>query len=94
MAEFVRAEILGTKFEYTTRYVNPQPIGMGSFGLVCSAFDQITQQPVALKKIMKPFDSSSLAKRTYREIRLLKYLRHENVWGPDSVAEGKIDPEF
>jgi hypothetical protein len=62
MAEFVRAEILGTKFEYTTRhvsrslllgfgqtaaekiklvwlttitrYVNPQPIGMGSFGLV------------------------------------------------------------
>jgi serine/threonine protein kinase len=59
-----------------------------------SAFDQITQQPVALKKIMKPFDSSSLAKRTYREIRLLKYLRHENVWRPDSVAEGKIDPEF
>lgn len=63
MAEFVRAEVLGTKFEYTTRhvsfplvalglgptvaeknkfvelttvtrYVNPQPIGMGSFGLV------------------------------------------------------------
>ncbi|KAF7114142.1 hypothetical protein CNMCM5793_007720 [Aspergillus hiratsukae] len=44
-----------------------------------SAFDQITQQPVALKKIMKPFDTSSLAKRTYREIRLLKYLRHENL---------------
>ncbi|EAW12718.1 mitogen-activated protein kinase mpkC [Aspergillus clavatus NRRL 1] len=79
MAEFVRAEILGTKFEYTTRYVNLQPIGMGSFGLVCSAFDQITQQLVALKKVMKPFDGSSLAKRTYREIKLLKYLRHENL---------------
>ncbi|KAF7118493.1 hypothetical protein CNMCM5793_008019 [Aspergillus hiratsukae] len=85
MAEFVRAEILAAQkikvVELTTitRYVNPQPIGMGSFGLVCSAFDQITQQPVALKKIMKPFDTTSLAKRTYREIRLLKYLRHENL---------------
>jgi p38 MAP kinase len=61
-------------------------IGTNKALTASSAFDQITQQPVALKKIMKPFDTTSLAKRTYREIRLLKYLRHENVRRPNPVA--------
>jgi p38 MAP kinase len=34
---------------------------------------------VAVKKIMKPFSTPVLAKRTYRELKLLKHLRHENV---------------
>jgi serine/threonine protein kinase len=34
---------------------------------------------VAIKKIMKPFSAPVLAKRTYRELKLLKALRHENV---------------
>jgi serine/threonine protein kinase len=45
-----------------------------------SAKDQLTQQPVAVKKIMKPFSTPVLSKRTYRELKLLKHLRHENVW--------------
>lgn len=36
---------------------------------------------VAIKKIMKPFSAPVLAKRTYRELKLLKALRHENVSG-------------
>lgn len=44
-----------------------------------SARDQLTQQPVAVKKIMKPFSTPVLSKRTYRELKLLKHLRHENV---------------
>ena len=44
-----------------------------------SAKDQLTQQPVAVKKIMKPFSTPVLSKRTYRELKLLKHLRHENV---------------
>jgi p38 MAP kinase len=28
---------------------------------------------------MKPFSTSVLAKRTYRELKLLKHLKHENV---------------
>jgi p38 MAP kinase len=31
---------------------------------------------------MKPFSTPVLAKRTYRELKLLKHLRHENVGGP------------
>lgn len=45
-----------------------------------SAKDQLTGQAVAVKKIMKPFSTPVLAKRTYRELKLLKHLRHENVW--------------
>ena len=52
---------------------------MGAFGLVCSARDQLTTQNVAIKKIMKPFSTPVLAKRTYRELKLLKHLKHENV---------------
>jgi p38 MAP kinase len=55
---------------------------MGAFGLVCSAKDQLTAQPVAVKKIMKPFSTPVLSKRTYRELKLLKHLRHENVRTP------------
>jgi HK97 family phage major capsid protein len=61
MAEFVRAQIFGTTFEITSRYSDPQPVGMGAFGLVCSARDQLTNQNVAVKKIMKPFSTPVLA---------------------------------
>lgn len=44
-----------------------------------SARDQLTNQSVAIKKIMKPFSTPVLAKRTYRELKLLKHLKHENV---------------
>ncbi|KKA28907.1 hypothetical protein TD95_002498 [Thielaviopsis punctulata] len=79
MAEFVRTEIFGTMFDITSRYTDVQPVGMGAFGLVCSARDQLLNQSVAIKKIVKPFKTDVLAKRTYRELKLLMNLRHENV---------------
>lgn len=44
-----------------------------------SAKDQLSGTSVAIKKIMKPFSTPVLSKRTYRELKLLKHLRHENV---------------
>ncbi|KAJ2900857.1 MAPK protein hog1 [Coemansia aciculifera] len=79
MADFVKLSIFGTEFEITTRYTDLQPVGMGAFGLVCSARDQLKTRSVAIKKIMRPFSASVLAKRTYRELKLLKDLRHENI---------------
>ncbi|KAH8799159.1 osmotic sensitivity MAP kinase [Xylogone sp. PMI_703] len=83
MAEFVRAQIFNTTFE-TSRsrggiYSDLQPMGMGAFGLVCSAKDQRTGQNVAIKRVVKPFSTPVLSKRTYRELKLLKHLKHENV---------------
>lgn len=34
---------------------------------------------VALKKLARPFQTAVHAKRTYRELRYLKHLKHENV---------------
>lgn len=53
--------------------------GYGVADLGSSARDELTAQSVAIKKIMKPFSTPVLSKRTYRELKLLKHLRHENV---------------
>ena len=50
--------------------------------LFCSsAVDTKTDNKVAIKKLARPFQSAIHAKRTYRELRLLKHMNHENVIG-------------
>lgn len=49
--------------------------------ITSSAKDQLTETSVAIKKIMKPFSTPVLSKRTYRELKLLKHIQHENVGG-------------
>jgi serine/threonine protein kinase len=44
-----------------------------------SAKDQLSGTSVAIKKIKQPFSSTALSKKTYRELKLLKHLRHDNV---------------
>ncbi|ODV85171.1 hypothetical protein CANARDRAFT_199343 [[Candida] arabinofermentans NRRL YB-2248] len=83
--EFTRTQIFGTVFETTSRYSDLNPVGMGAFGLVCSAKDRLTNQNVAIKKVMKPFATAVLAKRTYRELKLLNHLRHENLISLDDI---------
>jgi p38 MAP kinase len=56
--------------------------------LLCSsAKDQLTGSSVAIKKIMKPFSTPVLSKRTYRELKLLKHIQHENVRYPNLALE-------
>lgn len=46
----------------------------------CSAaFDTITQQNVAIKKLSRPFQNVTHAKRAYREFKLMKLVNHKNV---------------
>src|SRR6266851_1853628 len=52
------------------------------YALFSSAKDQLTGASVAIKKIMKPFSTPVLSKRTYRELKLLKHIQHENVGTP------------
>lgn len=49
--------------------------------LYCSsaAVDSETHEEIAIKKIGKAFDNKVDAKRTLREIKLLRHLEHENV---------------
>ena len=46
----------------------------------CSAaYDTVTQQNVAIKKLSRPFQNVTHAKRAYREFKLMKLVNHKNV---------------
>jgi len=67
-------------FTVDVRYSKLKRIGNGSYGLVVSAFDSVTNRQVAIKKISNTFDDLIDAKRILREIKLLRHFNsHENV---------------
>lgn len=49
------------------------------FLLISSAWDRRIGTQVAIKKLHRPFQTKLFAKRAYRELRLLKHMKHENV---------------
>ena len=44
-----------------------------------AAYDTVTQQNVAIKKLSRPFQNVTHAKRAYREFKLMKLVNHKNV---------------
>lgn len=66
-------------FEIDECYEPIKAIGRGAYGVVCSAKDSRTGDKVAIKRIAKAFDNVTDARRTLREIKLLRELRHENI---------------
>ncbi|XP_019751913.1 mitogen-activated protein kinase 11 isoform X2 [Hippocampus comes] len=78
---FYRQELNKTVWEVPERYQNLTPVGSGAYGSVCSAYDVILRQKVAVKKLSRPFQSLVHSRRSYRELRLLKHMKHENVIG-------------
>ncbi|XP_068644140.1 mitogen-activated protein kinase 3 [Aristolochia californica] len=79
---FLQYNIFGNLFEITAKYRPPiMPIGRGAYGIVCSVLNSETNEMIAMKKIANAFDNHMDAKRTLREIKLLRHLDHENVIG-------------
>eukprot|EP00316_Scyphosphaera_apsteinii_P012339 CAMPEP_0119301424 /NCGR_PEP_ID=MMETSP1333-20130426/3209_1 /TAXON_ID=418940 /ORGANISM="Scyphosphaera apsteinii, Strain RCC1455" /LENGTH=435 /DNA_ID=CAMNT_0007303495 /DNA_START=95 /DNA_END=1402 /DNA_ORIENTATION=+ len=68
-------------FNVEKAYTPIELLGRGSFGAVCSAHCVGQQEIVAIKKIASVFDGRNLleAKRTLREMQLLRHLQHENI---------------
>ncbi|KAI1723952.1 protein kinase domain-containing protein [Ditylenchus destructor] len=62
-----------------TPYVLEKIIGSGAYGAVGQAIDTRTNTNVAIKKIARAFAALTLVKRTLREIRILRELKHENI---------------
>ncbi|GMM34707.1 hypothetical protein DASC09_020320 [Saccharomycopsis crataegensis] len=83
--DFNDHQIFGTCFQVTHRYTSLVPVGMGAYGLVCAADDTTNSTKVAVKKIHNPFATTTLSKRTYRELKLLKHLHHENLISLDDI---------
>ncbi|XP_027908775.1 mitogen-activated protein kinase 3 isoform X1 [Vigna unguiculata] len=93
--QFIQYNIFGNLFEVTAKYRPPiMPIGRGAYGIVCSLLNTETNELVAVKKIANAFDNHMDAKRTLREIKLLKHLDHENVIGLRDVIPPPLRREF
>ena len=60
------------------KYTPLKPIGKGAYGVVCSALNDKGEK-VAIKRIGGVFDNTVDAKRTLREMLLLRHLKHENI---------------
>jgi mitogen-activated protein kinase 1/3 len=72
--------VYGNLFEVASKYAPPiRPIGRGAYGIVCAAVSSDTGEEVAIKKIGNAFDNHIDAKRTLREIKLLRHMDHENI---------------
>ena len=76
-----RFEFCKTTWEIPERYEDLSPIGLGAYGTVCSAEDTFHELRVALKKLSNPFSNNIQAKRAYRELRVLKHMKNDNIIG-------------
>ncbi len=77
--DWVVTVINNGEWRVPNRYSDLTPLGQGAYGLVCSAFDSISKTRVAIKKLSRPFATNIHARRAYREIKLLKHVRHDNL---------------
>ena len=80
-------QVMGESFALDTRYKVTDYLGAGAYGVVCAALDQKTDTTVAIKKCKKIFHSRTLAKRTLREIRLLRLFSHDNIIKIKTILE-------
>ncbi|CAD8150930.1 unnamed protein product [Paramecium octaurelia] len=69
----------GQTFVVDQKYEYIKQIGHGAYGVVCSAQNKRTGQKVAIKKVANAFDDLIDGKRIVREIKLLKFFKHENI---------------
>nr|XP_009597777.1 mitogen-activated protein kinase 4-like [Nicotiana tomentosiformis] len=76
---YAQYNVYGNLFEVSKKYVPLRPVGRGAYGIVCAAMNSETREEVAIKKIGNAFDNRIDAKRTLREIKLLRHMDHDNV---------------
>ncbi|XP_013414946.1 stress-activated protein kinase JNK [Lingula anatina] len=79
--QYTTVEVGDSTFTILKRYQNLKPIGSGAQGIVCAANDSVTGQNVAIKKLSRPFQNVTHAKRAYREFVLMKLVNHKNIIG-------------
>ncbi|CEO94413.1 Mitogen-activated protein kinase [Plasmodiophora brassicae] len=66
----------GETFVLPSRYQPLKIIGKGSYGVVSSVVDTVTKQTFAVKKIHSVFERRSYMRRTLRELRIMRNMRH------------------
>uniref|UniRef100_A0AAY4C384 Mitogen-activated protein kinase n=1 Tax=Denticeps clupeoides TaxID=299321 RepID=A0AAY4C384_9TELE len=75
----LKAHSLDVKFEVGDEYDVIETIGTGAYGIVSSARRRDNGKRVAIKKIHNAFEVVTNAKRTLRELKILKHFKHDNI---------------
>ncbi|XP_043959279.1 mitogen-activated protein kinase 7 [Gambusia affinis] len=75
----LKAHSLDVKFDVGEEYDVIETIGTGAYGVVSSARRRDNGQQVAIKKISNAFEVVTNAKRTLRELKILKHFKHDNI---------------
>jgi serine/threonine protein kinase len=78
----------------TNRYNLIELLGKGSYGQVAKAVDRHDGTTVAIKQMKRIFDEATDAKRAYREMHILRHLKHPSVVALLDVVSSTIDLEF
>lgn len=84
----------GTTFRVDPRYGFIKALGLGAYGVVCSASDSTTRSDVAIKKVAGVFDDQTDAKRIIREVRLLSSMQHDNILSITDIDEPEVYSDF
>lgn len=88
--------VTGISFTVERVYQPTRLLGQGAYGTVCAALEKGGHE-VAIKKVAGAFDETRArighAKRTLRELQLLRQLHHENIISIEHlmVAPGGTD---
>ena len=81
-------EHAGESFILDVQYKPVDFLGCGTYGVVWQCLDRTRRQHVAIKKCKDVFNSRALAKRTLREIKLLRLAsRHENIISVETILQ-------
>lgn len=78
-AALLKAHSMDVNFEVGEEYEVIETIGTGAYGVVSSAQRRDNGQKVAIKKIPNAFEVLTNAKRTLRELKILKHFKHDNI---------------
>lgn len=82
------------EFDIPAYYKIREVVGRGAYGVVVAALDTRTDKMVAIKKIQKAFEHKIFAKRTLREMKILRLLVHDNVLQLNTIMLPKSREHF
>lgn len=77
--KFYTIEVNHSMWEVPERYNSIQPLGYDTHGQLCAATDKQSQESVVIKRLARPFDSLISCVNTFREICLLKHIKHDTI---------------
>jgi len=92
--EMDKYDVYGSIFSMPIRYEVTKPLGSGAYGWVVQAIDHKKGIDVAIKKMERTYEHVLFAKRTLRELKILRLLHHENIIELKTLIKPKTREEF